>query len=43
MAIAGIVCGAVGVLIFVALILIGLWAINSGYYDRILNQYYSGV
>lgn len=41
MAIAGIVCGAVGLLIFVALILIGLWAINSGFYETIMNEYYS--
>ena len=43
MAIAGIVCGAVGLLIFVALILIGIWAINSGVYESILSEYYSGV
>lgn len=40
MAIAGIVCGAVGVLIFVALICIGLYAINSGLYEEIMNSYY---
>lgn len=40
MAIAGIVCGAVGILIFVGLICIGLYAINSGLYDKLMNQYY---
>ena len=41
MAIAGIVCGAVGLLIFIGLICIGLWAISSGLYDKIMNgQYY---
>lgn len=41
MAIAGIVCGAVGLLIFIGLICIGLWAISSGLYDKVMNgQYY---
>ncbi|WP_075720987.1 DUF4190 domain-containing protein [Roseburia sp. 499] len=41
MAIAGIVCGAVGLLIFIGLICIGLWAISSGLYDKIMSsQYY---
>lgn len=42
MAIAGIVCGAVGILIFVGLFLIGLWAIQSGFYEKLIDGgYYS--
>ncbi len=39
MAIAGIVCGAIGILIFVGIICIGLYAINTGLYDNIINTY----
>lgn len=39
MAVAGIVCGAIGILIFVGIICIGLYAISSGLYDEIMNQY----
>lgn len=34
MAIAGIVCGAMGILIFVGIIAIGIWAISSGFYEK---------
>lgn len=39
MAIAGIVCGAIGILIFIALICIGLWAISSGFYGDVMRYY----
>lgn len=39
MAIAGIVCGAIGLIAYVALFALGTYALSTGIYDEFLNQY----
>lgn len=39
MAIAGIVCGAIGLIVYVVLLAWGSYAMSSGLYDEILRQY----
>lgn len=42
MAIAGIVCGAIAV-VCASLLAIGAWALNSGFYDEIMTEYYRSL
>ncbi len=39
MAIAGIVCGAVGLIGYILILAIGAYALSSGLYDEIMSQY----
>lgn len=43
MAIAGIVCGAIAVIVCATLLAIGAWALNSGFYDEVMTEYYKSL